>query len=58
MDKAESARGEGSPASWTLRSTTDGRDTINLGTEGINLTMNFINLSGESLTPARSGKRG
>lgn len=58
MVKAKCAHGEGSPASWTLGSTTDGRDAIILGMEGMNFMKNFISLSRDILTPARSGNRG
>ena len=56
--QGQNAHGERSPTSWTLGSTTDGRDAINLGTEGRNLMANFNSLSNGILTPARSGNRG
>jgi hypothetical protein len=58
MDKGQSVRSKRTHASWILASTTDGRDAINLGMEGMNLMMNFISLNHEIFTPARSGNKG
>src|SRR6266436_4830725 len=59
MDKGQSSRSEGSPASWTLASTTEGRHAnIKFGMMGITLRINFSRSSHEVLAPARSGISG
>jgi hypothetical protein len=59
MDKTKVPTAKGSPASWTLASTTEGRLAIRrLGRLGIILRISFTTSSHRGLTPARSGISG